>query len=366
LATSEPVPLESGIPARPAHRLLVQYRVMAFTTAVLLIVLVFVGIPLQVGAHRREVVNVVGTLHGFLYIVYLVTAFRLTFKLKVPVWQMILILLAGTVPFAAFVAERKMTKRFEATNGPEDSGSRLRRSRQIRTRWLSRRALLLHLEVIVIAPGCLIAGWWQATRALAGNGLSWVYSVEWPLFALLAIGGWWHLVHEDPDAYRKRKLRIEETQTGPPARTEAPVEWPVMNSDVDASSARLARIFAFMVAAELVLGFVTLAFVPFNRPGGWEPPKGEIIYATHATVGTLITVGALVLLVRFRGRGRVLRLSAWLGMSGLIVSDAGGLLTAAGSLLRVFGMALMLAGAAIAAFAYLIPSLSLHRRPALE
>jgi integral membrane protein len=366
MVTSESVPLESGIRARPAHGLLVQYRVMAFTTAVLLIVLVFVGIPLQVAAHRREVVNVVGTLHGFLYIVYLVTAFRLTFRLKVPVWQMILVLLAGTVPFAAFFAERKMTKRFEAMNGSEHSGSRLLPSRQLRTRWLSRRALLLHLEVIVIAPGCLIAGWWQATRALAGNGLSWVYSVEWPLFALLAVAGWWHLVHEDPEAYRKRRLRIEATPTEPPTSTEVRVEPLVMNSEVDASSARLAQTFAFMVAAELVLGFITLAFVPFNRPGGWEPPKGEIIYATHATVGTLITFGAFVLLLRFRERGRVLRLSAWLGMSGLIISGAGGLLTAAGSLLRVFGMALMLAGAAIATFAYLIPSLSLHRRPALE
>jgi integral membrane protein len=363
--TSESLPPEPGNPALPAHGLLVQYRVMAFTTAVLLIVLVFVGIPLQVAAHRREIVNVVGTLHGFLYIVYLVTAFRLTFRLKVPVWQMILVLLAGTVPFAAFFAERKMTMRFEATNGSERTGTRLLRSRQLRTRWLSRRALLLHLEVIVIAPGCLVAGWWQATRALSGNGLSWVYSIEWPLFALLAIGGWWHLVHEDPEAYKRRRLRVEATPAGPPTSNEA-VESVVTTSEVDASSARLARLFAFMVAAELVLGFITLAFVPFNRPGGWEPPKGEVIYATHATVGAVITAGAFVLLVWFRGRGRVLRLSAWLGMSGLIVSGAGGLLTAAGSLLRVFGMALMLGGAAIATFAYLIPSFSLHRRPALE
>src|SRR5580704_3970375 len=77
-----------------------------------------------------------------------------------------------------------------------------------RRRWLSRRALLLHVEVAVVASGCAIAGWWQATRALAGNSLSWVYSVEWPLFALLAIWGWWHLIHEDPEAYRKRRMRV--------------------------------------------------------------------------------------------------------------------------------------------------------------
>jgi len=75
----------------------------------------------------------------------------------------------------------------------------------VRKRWFSRRALLLHVEVALIAPACLAAGWWQATRALAGNGLSWFYSVEWPAFAVLAVAGWWHLIHEDPEAYRARK-----------------------------------------------------------------------------------------------------------------------------------------------------------------
>jgi len=96
------------------HRLLVRYRVLAFATATLLIVLVFVGVPLQVAAHRPEVVNTVGTLHGFLYLVYLYVAFELTRQLRIPIWQMVLVLLAGTVPFCAFVAERKLTHLYEA------------------------------------------------------------------------------------------------------------------------------------------------------------------------------------------------------------------------------------------------------------
>ena len=48
------------------------------------------------------------------------------------------------------------------------------------------------------------------TRALTGNGLSWVYSAEWPGFALLAILAWWHLIHEDPEEYRARKQRPAE------------------------------------------------------------------------------------------------------------------------------------------------------------
>jgi integral membrane protein len=86
---------------------------MAYTTAVLLIVLVFVGIPLQVAASSPQVVNVVGTIHGFCYIVYLFTAFDLTRKLHLRLGRMVLVLLAGTVPFCAIVAERLLTRMCE-------------------------------------------------------------------------------------------------------------------------------------------------------------------------------------------------------------------------------------------------------------
>ena len=86
---------------------------MAYTTAVLLIVLVFVGLPLQIWAHQSDVAKVVGTIHGYLYLVYLGVALDLTRKLRIPIGWMLLVLLAGTVPFCAFVAERKLTQVYE-------------------------------------------------------------------------------------------------------------------------------------------------------------------------------------------------------------------------------------------------------------
>ncbi len=74
-------------------------------------------------------------------------------------------------------------------------------------RWLSRRALTLHLAVVVWVPGCLIAGWWQVTRALDGNGLSYLYSVEWPAFAIVGVWMWWSLIHTDPDTVGARAQR---------------------------------------------------------------------------------------------------------------------------------------------------------------
>ena len=88
-----------------------RYRVMAYTTAVLLIVLVFVGVPLQVAGHPG-VATVVGTMHGFLYIIYLFVAFQLTRTMHIPLLRTVLVLIAGTVPFGAIIAERRLTSEY--------------------------------------------------------------------------------------------------------------------------------------------------------------------------------------------------------------------------------------------------------------
>jgi integral membrane protein len=91
-----------------------RYRVMAYVTGVVLMVLCFVGIPLQVFAHNAAVVNYVGTAHGILYIIYLGTAYlvsrQLGMKLGSP--QTVILLLAGTIPVLTFVVERWVTRRF--------------------------------------------------------------------------------------------------------------------------------------------------------------------------------------------------------------------------------------------------------------
>jgi hypothetical protein len=72
-------------------------------------------------------------------------------------------------------------------------------------KWVSRRAILYHFLLLVIFPTCLIAGWWQVHRAEQGNTLSYAYSVEWPVFAIIAVVGWWQLIHEDDAEVEARK-----------------------------------------------------------------------------------------------------------------------------------------------------------------
>jgi integral membrane protein len=105
---------------RPA--VLTAYRILAYVTAVLLLVLC-VGVVLRYAylvlpawpegsatqLLGKQLTQTVGVLHGNLYIVYLFVALVATVQLKVPMGRMLLVLLAGTIPFGAFFAERKVT-----------------------------------------------------------------------------------------------------------------------------------------------------------------------------------------------------------------------------------------------------------------
>jgi integral membrane protein len=103
----------TGKGIRPA---VLRYRVMAFVTGVLVIVLFFAGIPLQFAAGHPAVDQYVGQVHGFLYIGYVIVAFLLALKLRMRLlsWQVIILLLAGTIPVLTFVVERWMTRRYIA------------------------------------------------------------------------------------------------------------------------------------------------------------------------------------------------------------------------------------------------------------
>jgi integral membrane protein len=87
---------------------------MAYVTGVLLIPLVFVATPLDLWGHTPGPAAILGFLHGWLYVIYLAFAFELTVRLKYPLGRMLLVLLAGTVPFCSFIAERKVTRAWQA------------------------------------------------------------------------------------------------------------------------------------------------------------------------------------------------------------------------------------------------------------
>ena len=96
------------------HMIVGAYRVMAYLTGVALIVLVFVGIPLQVFAHSEAVVKIVGVTHGMLYIVYVLVALLMTIAVRMRTLSVatVVVLLAGVLPVLTFVIERWATRRY--------------------------------------------------------------------------------------------------------------------------------------------------------------------------------------------------------------------------------------------------------------
>ena len=85
------------------------YRVLAYVVGVGLVILVLVGVPLKYLADSAGVVAVVGPMHGFLYMVYLLATVNLAFRARWSPGKTVLVMLAGTIPFLSFVAERKVT-----------------------------------------------------------------------------------------------------------------------------------------------------------------------------------------------------------------------------------------------------------------
>ena len=54
-----------------------------------------------------------------------------------------------------------------------------------------------HLFVVVAFWGMLWLGDWQFHRALSGNGLSWAYTFEWPLFAVFGVVFWARTIRDE-------------------------------------------------------------------------------------------------------------------------------------------------------------------------
>lgn len=125
---------------------LTRYRVMAYVVGVLLIVLILIGVPLSnfdgspmwvgdkiptpnwfdEGSRANNlgefITSFLGTLHGWLYMLFLIFAFSLARKAKWSMGFTLGVLAAGTIPVVSFWAEHKATTRVKAAH-PEEFGT---------------------------------------------------------------------------------------------------------------------------------------------------------------------------------------------------------------------------------------------------
>jgi integral membrane protein len=92
---------------------LTRYRVMAYVTAVMLLVLCTCMI-FKYGFDTGEGLTLmVSQAHGVLFMIYLVFAFDLGQKARWPFGRLLWVLVSGTLPFVAFFVERRVTRDVE-------------------------------------------------------------------------------------------------------------------------------------------------------------------------------------------------------------------------------------------------------------
>ena len=79
----------------------------------------------------------------------------------------------------------------------------------MKSKWFSPRAILLHITLIGWVSGCLAAAWWQIARAADGNALSYLYAIEWPIFAIAGVLGWYALLNVEKVTEAQEQARRE-------------------------------------------------------------------------------------------------------------------------------------------------------------
>jgi integral membrane protein len=92
---------------------LARFRVFAYIVGVGLLALCFAMI-MRYGFDEPRYSAIVGPVHGFLYIVYLVVIVDLALKARWSLKGTILVMLSGVVPIGSFFAERKVTQKVRA------------------------------------------------------------------------------------------------------------------------------------------------------------------------------------------------------------------------------------------------------------
>ena len=93
-----------------------RYRVMAFAAGIMSLLLWFVSIPTHYFIFKGfyEYVSWISLLHGFTYPIYVLAAFHYCLKAGKSLKSTVLFILAGTLPIASFVAERRVLREFNS------------------------------------------------------------------------------------------------------------------------------------------------------------------------------------------------------------------------------------------------------------
>lgn len=106
----------SNEPIKSLESAMKLFRVAAIWSGVMSLLLWFVNVPTHywIGKSYHHYFIWVALVHGFTYPIYVLAAFNYSLKSNKSFVNTILFILAGTLPIASFIAERKAVASFNA------------------------------------------------------------------------------------------------------------------------------------------------------------------------------------------------------------------------------------------------------------
>ena len=101
--------------ARTSDGTVQRFRVMAIVAGIMSLLLWFVYVPIKAFADNPDLPHAlvwIPMVHGYLYPIYVITAIQLSVKAKWTLPKMLGFILAGTLPIASLIAERRGVAQF--------------------------------------------------------------------------------------------------------------------------------------------------------------------------------------------------------------------------------------------------------------
>jgi len=107
--------MSAQVPNKSLTNALLRFRIMAIWAGVMSLLLWFVQVPIHIFSHNsglQDKLVWIALVHGYTYPLYVLTAFHYSLKSRKSFPATIAFILAGTLPVASFIAERRAVNEF--------------------------------------------------------------------------------------------------------------------------------------------------------------------------------------------------------------------------------------------------------------
>ncbi len=84
------------------------FRAISIFEGISAIVLFFIAMPVKYLLDSKKMVEVVGMLHGVLFVIYVLFAIHIAYKLKWSFKTLFYVMIASVFPFGTFVMDKKI------------------------------------------------------------------------------------------------------------------------------------------------------------------------------------------------------------------------------------------------------------------